>query len=397
MSEKLINLNSDLQALRNEGYDIEIRSGYLVMHSVPYVNAKAEVCSGSLVSPLELSSDKTSSPITDHTVWFAGEFPCDKAGKPLKGIKNQSHQQTLSIGLTIQHRFSAKPSGGNKYTNYHEKMTGYVGILSNPAKALDPQATACVYRPIRASGDDSVFLYTDSASSRNGTAALNSKCEMKRVAIVGLGGTGSYILDLISKTHIQEIHLFDGDKLYQHNAFRAPGAASLDDLDKSLSKVHYYTSKYSVMRHGIYPHEIFLDETNLSELSDFDFVFTSVDKPAVRKIIFDYLIHQQIPFIDCGMELEAIEEEQCLIGDCRVTLVTIDKNDHVDRRISLGKANIDDIYKSNIQVVEMNALNATLAVLKWKKYCGFYQDLYKEMNSTYSLNTHQLTRDECLP
>lgn len=395
MLEKLINLNSDLLALRNEGYDIEIRSGFLVMHSVPYVNSKEQVCKGTLVSTLELISDKSSSPITDHTIWFAGEFPCDKTGKPLNGIRNQSQQQLLCQDLTVQHRFSAKPSGGQKYANYHEKMTSYATILSNPARAIEPQATACAYNPIRSSEEESVFVYTDTASSRNGTAALNSKCAMNKVAIVGLGGTGSYILDLIVKTHIQEIHLFDGDKLFQHNAFRAPGAASLEDLEKSLSKVNYYHSKYSAMRRGIHPHETYLDEANLDELPGFDFVFVCVDKPSVRKIVFEYLIQHNIPFIDSGMELEAINEEQSLIGDCRVTLISAEHNAHVNRRVSLGESKADELYKSNVQVVEMNALNAAMAVIKWKKYCGFYQDLYNEMNSTYSINTHQLTRDEC--
>ena len=42
----------------------------------------------------------------------------------------------------------------------------------------------------------------------------------------------------------------------------------------------------------------------------------------------------------------------------------------------------------------MNALNAVMAVIKWKKYCGFYQDCYREHQSVYAVNAHQLTRDE---
>jgi hypothetical protein len=37
----------------------------------------------------------------------------------------------------------------------------------------------------------------------------------------GLGGTGSYILDLVSKTPVNEILLFDSDDFLQHNAFRS--------------------------------------------------------------------------------------------------------------------------------------------------------------------------------
>ena len=55
---------------------------------------------------------------------------------------------------------------------------------------------------------------------------------MKKVVIVGLGGTGGYLLDLLAKTPIEEIHLYDDDIFGTHNAFRAPGAASLDDAPR---------------------------------------------------------------------------------------------------------------------------------------------------------------------
>jgi hypothetical protein len=34
----------------------------------------------------------------------------------------------------------------------------------------------------------------------------------------------------------------------------------------------------------------------------------------------------------------------------------------------------DDPYTENIQIAELNALNATLAVLWWKKLMGVYHD-----------------------
>ena len=34
----------------------------------------------------------------------------------------------------------------------------------------------------------------------------------------------------------------------------------------------------------------------------------------------------------------------------------------------------DDIYKSNIQIAELNALNAALAVIRYKQLRGFYAD-----------------------
>ena len=66
-----------------------------------------------------------------------------------------------------------------------------------------------------------------------------------KIGIIGLGGTGSYILDFIAKTYVGEIHLYDSDKVLQHNAFRAPGAPSLQKLNEPVLKVDYLYNIYS--------------------------------------------------------------------------------------------------------------------------------------------------------
>lgn len=392
MSGRLISRSPDLQRLQDEGYEVEVRSGYLLLHSVPYVTSRGELALGALVTDLNLNNDQTHQP-SDHQVWFVGEHPCNRDGMALSAIGARTATQVLCEGLEVHHRFSCKPPGG-QYPDYYAKMTQYVEIVSNPARAIDPSATARTYKPILASDEDSVFLYTDSASSRAGIAGLTKKLAMTKVAIVGLGGTGSYVLDLVVKTHVRQVHLFDGDQFLQHNAFRSPGAASLDVLNEKLSKVAYYAGVYSVMRRGVIPHEGYLDDATVKQLAGFDFVFLCVDKPAARKLVADFLHSQKIPFIDVGMELELIEDQQCLIGTSRVTLSTPEKFDHFARHVSLHKNSGDDLYRSNIQIVDLNALNAAMAVIKWKKYCGFYQDCYREHQSAYAINSHQLTRDE---
>ncbi|HTE43374.1 MAG TPA: ThiF family adenylyltransferase, partial [Steroidobacteraceae bacterium] len=283
------------------------------------------------------------------------------------------------------------------YPNYYSKITQYVEILENPARALkpdDPAVTARAFRPVVSTEEDSVFLYVDSASSRAGIVPVTAKLAMKKIAIVGLGGTGAYVLDLLAKTPVMEIHLFDGDRFLQHNAFRSPGAASLEDLQKNLSKVAYYAEKYSGMRRGINPHAESIHDDNVGLLSGFNFVFVCVDRPTVRKLISGFLTGQNTPFVDVGMELELIEEDASLVGACRTTLSTPAMRDHFARHVSLDGVVADDLYATNIQVADMNALNAALAVIKWKKFCGFYQDCYQEHQSVYAINAHQLTRDE---
>jgi hypothetical protein len=390
MSIELISRSPDLQRLQNEGYEIDVNSGYLILHSIPYVNSRCEVVLGALVTDLTLNNNQTQRP-ADHQVWFVGEHPCNRDGSVISAIGARDANQTLCEGLVARFRFSCKPKEG--YPDYYEKMTRYVDIVSNPVRAIDPNVTARTYKPIKAETENSVFKYVDSASTRAGIAELARKNSMDKIAIVGLGGTGSYILDLVAKTHVQKIHLFDGDEFLQHNAFRAPGAASLETLTEKPFKVDYYADIYARMRHGIFPHTEYLDKESVTQLAGFDFVFLCVDNGAVRKCVSDFLLEQKISFIDVGMNVELIEEAQCLRGSCRVTLCTPDKSDHFAQNVSSVQNDVNDLYETNIQVADLNALNAVMAVVKWKKHCGFYQDLSLEHQSTYAVNAHVLTRD----
>jgi len=390
MSEKLIARSPDLQRLRDEGFEVEVRHGFLVVHSVPYVNGQKQVAFGKIVTDLTLNGDQTQRP-GDHQVWFAGDHPCNADGSIISQIAHSTATQTLCEGVVVHHRFSCKPSDG--YPDYYAKVTRYIEIIQNQAIAIT-DVDARTFRPI-VSDSDSVFLYTDSASSRAGLANVVKKTAMNRIAIIGLGGSGSYVFDLVAKTHAQEIHLFDGDDFLQHNAFRAPGAVSLQVLEEKLKKVEYFARLYGQMRRGIVAHGEYVTDDNIGQLAGFDFVFICVDKPAVRKLLSEFLTAAHTPFVDTGMELELLSEEQCLVGACRVTLSTPEKSEHFAKHVSLGGGAIaDDLYATNIQVAELNALCAVFAVIKWKKHCGFYQDCYGEHQSVYALNAHQLTRDE---
>jgi hypothetical protein len=390
MSQQLISRNKDLKALVDDGYEVEVKAGHLVIHNVPYVNGHKQVKRGKLVSELKLAGDVTTKPKT-HVVLFAGEYPCDKEGRPLAKIKHQSNRKTIFDGLVIDHSFSSKPKAG--YGDYHEKMTTYVAIISGHAHALDPAATAQTRRVIE-TDDESPFKYIDTASSRAGIAAITSKLEGARIGIIGLGGTGSYILDLVAKTPVREIHLFDGDEFCQHNAFRSPGAPSADELKEIPKKVEYWARRYAPMRHGIITHDFHIDDTTVDSLEGLDFVFLCVDKGNVKLAMIEKLEALDVPFIDVGMGIEIVEDQ--LQGIVRVTTSTPEKRDHVrdKQRIGLTGGEADGVYSHNIQIADLNALNAALAVIKWKKICGFYQDFDQEHFMAYTLDGNTIMNED---
>ena len=225
---------------------------------------------------------------------------------------------------------------------------------------------------------------------------VTKKLALSRVAIVGLGGTGSYVLDLVAKTPGKEIHIFDGNVYSTHNAFRAPAAPSIEELRAQHPKVIYFKNLYSKMHRGIIAHETYVDASNVSELQSMDFVFLCLDKNEPKKIIIAKLEEYGIPFVDVGMGL--ILKNDMLTGILRVTTSTAEQRQHVweKRRIPLGEADEDNEYDKNIQIADLNAFNAVLAVIKWKKLFGFYADQEKEFFSTYTIDCNMLISEDAL-
>ena len=182
--------------LRNEGYDLEIRSDHLLVKGVPYVGSGRVVKRGILVMPLKLAGDVTVKP-ENHVAHFIGEFPRRADDTLIDTIGNVSNGRTkLGEGVEIDQTFSAKPMPSGAYENYYDKVTQYVTILSGYAQVIDPGVTAKTFRPVAAAeGDEeTVFKYTDTASTRAEIGAVTAKLTaVKKVAIVGLGGTGSYV------------------------------------------------------------------------------------------------------------------------------------------------------------------------------------------------------------
>ena len=152
-----------------------------------------------------------------------------------------------------------------------------------------------------ADGGRSCFAYLATASSRHGIGRFSDMLSGLSVGIVGLGGTGSYILDQIAKTPVSRIHLFDDDRFEQHSAFRAPGAASIDDLREQRTKVEHFSGIYSKMHNGIIGHEMKLGPANAHMLDHLDFVFLAIDSGAGRRALVAEMERRGLPFIDTGI------------------------------------------------------------------------------------------------
>jgi hypothetical protein len=147
------------------------------------------------------------------------------------------------------------------------------------------------------------------------------------------------------------------------------------------------------MRRGIIPHPQPMGPKTLGELEGLDFVFVCMEGTGKRPIV-EKLEVLGVPFIDVGMGVTIHADR--LRGQVRTTTSTPAKRRHVYEKNRIPFATIDEIneYDKNIQVVELNALNAAYAVIKWKKLFAFYDDDADELFSVFVIAGNETINED---
>lgn len=385
MSTALLARDPDLSRLLDDGHDVTFVAGHIIIR-IPYVTENRTVTNGFLAHPVTVAGDRLVSG-TDHRIWFSGSTPCNEHGRPL--TLATSDPRAIADDMQANFMLSSKPPDG--YPDQYTKITAYVRIVADHAHALDPSATPTPGASYQEIEEDTPFAYRDTATSRAGITTINRRFRGQRIVIVGLGGSGSYILDQVAKTEVDSILLIDGDTFDNHNAFRAPGAPTLDTLRERPPKAAYFASIYANMHRGVASCTQYLDEDNLDLLDGTTFVFLASDDAATKPAIMDWLEAHDVPFIDVGMGIEEIDGH--LSGLLRVTTSLPGRRDTARHRIP-RPAPERDAYASNIQTADLNALNATLAVIRWKRSLGIYADVTDESHTTYSLITNEIANED---
>jgi hypothetical protein len=391
MSVALISRDPFLKRLSDEGFEIEVNNTFLVVRSVPHVTAEGTLARGILTCALSLDaySGLTATPQADHTMHFAGRAPCHRDGTAMSNIIHSSSKQRCGE-INVDHYLSSKPEITQRYENVYDKVVAYERLIGGAARSLDKAANARTYAKGLIANDDSPFAIPDSASARYGIGAVNRKLK-GRIAIIGLGGTGSFLLDLLSKTWVTEIHLYDGDQLLNHNLFRSPGSPEPELLKLFPFKVNYYAQVYSRIHRGIAPNPVRVTSHNIDDLAGFDFVFVCVDKGSSRREIAEGLVRLGIPFIDTGIGVGL--EGDNLDGCARATFIRPGTNwADVAKLLPFGDdQDEDDIYRTDIQIAAVNSLNAIMAVMRWKRWMNYFRDERDEVNSVYMIEGNNIS------
>ncbi len=398
MLKTLASRNPDLQRLLEKGYALALDSNYLVVRDVPYLDSTGQLQRGAIVAKFVDVDTVTVRP-EDHQVFWAGPRPYGLDGQVVAGLGGGDAQLALSkrcADVVVRQRFSHKLKEDGQpraYVDHFEKIESYVTMISGPAMQrfnVDPYT----FNDYEEEPPNSVFKLRDTLTSRAEIADLGKVFETDVIAIIGLGGTGAYVLDFMVKTPVREIRGFDPDNFFVHNAFRSPGALDVaEGAELGRAKADVYQKRYEDFRHGLTIRPLFIDETATEALQGVTFAFVCVDKGSARKHIFDLLLGMAIPFIDVGLGLKRRGES--ISGTVRTTYFPQDAGSAVRASGYAPEHDpAEDVYKTNIQIAELNALNAALAVARFKQIRGFYSGPASSTDLLLTLDNLSLLDDE---
>ena len=250
-------------------------------------------------------------------------------------------------------------------------------LIHRYAKQIVGAVSEACYVETASPAQQGPFKIPNTFEDRAGLGPIQDRIREQRIAIIGLGGTGAYVLDLVAKTPVMEIHLLDSDELDWHNFIRAPGAPTIEEIELrrkgSLRKVDYYYSKYASFREGIHAHAVRVDSQSM--FGDFlsthsvDYAFVCIDQLTEgdsprQDVVYHALSEAAVPFIDSGV---SITVEDRSVGGA-VTTSAYDAGS-VAWKDAIPNAKIEGNAPGyrNVQLPEVNAVAASLAVMEWRR------------------------------
>ncbi len=374
MSPTPTNHETELAEVLQAGFDCCVEDDTLTVGPIPYRLSGGGVGHGSLICHLVRNGGDIAPP-NDHTVaWIADEVPHHRDGRPMDRLMIDQTGNTWSNGATSICVMSRR--GPEPYPTYGQKMVTYVRLIAREAvahwRATGPGAIA-----VR---DANHLVDHETGLNRARVGHLNALLAKENIAVVGAGGTGAHIVDLISKSNVRQIDIYDPDHVSVHTQLRWPGVVERRTVEERTNKAEYLAALYARRTNrNIRGHPYAINKGNLTYLNGKSMVFVAIDNGPARREVLTGLADVGVNFIDCGIDLQG--NDGPLTASLRV--VRCQSEQSAEKRSELATfapggdvALDDDLYAQNIQTGEMNSLNAALAVIAWKQGIGFYRDAY---------------------
>lgn len=128
--------------------------------------------------------------------------------------------------------------------------------------------------------------------------------ENVKIAIIGIGGTGSHIVQQLAYLGVQDFTLIDSDKVSETNLNRLVSANNEDvgklkvDIGKRL--INFINKKTRVTTVP----DTFISELGIAALKETDFIFGCVDKDGARLLLTEFCKAYNKPFLDIATDID---------------------------------------------------------------------------------------------
>jgi molybdopterin/thiamine biosynthesis adenylyltransferase len=136
-------------------------------------------------------------------------------------------------------------------------------------------------------------------------AAGQSRLGGMRVGIVGLGGTGSVVLEQLAHLGVKDFLLIDPDVVDRTNLNRLIGASPSDVNERKVevAAAHAMRINPKIQIESIFGSVLLASVAE--ELSDTDFVFCCTDSHGSRAVLNQFAYQYLVPVIDMGVAIVA--------------------------------------------------------------------------------------------
>ena len=144
-----------------------------------------------------------------------------------------------------------------------------------------------------------------------------------KIAIVGVGGTGSAVAVQLARMGVGSLTLLDRDTIDESNLSRVYGSKKKDVGKPKVGVLKKYLSTYSKMRVDAIQADITAQDMT-QHLCDSDIIFGCTDNLTSRAVLNDVALQYYTPLIDVGCRIHLKNHESIEQAIAKVQVVTPD-------------------------------------------------------------------------
>jgi len=128
------------------------------------------------------------------------------------------------------------------------------------------------------------------------------------IGVVGAGGTGSPVVEQLTRLGVGTISVFDGDDFEDSNVSRVYGSSTLDNGTNKAVIASAHATRINVGTKINTHTQHITDEQTAKHLRECDIVFGCTDMQAPRGILVQLALRYFIPVLDVGVKIDAPEQ-----------------------------------------------------------------------------------------